>query len=216
MENRNGLIPAFAKTAAELTPATGWAERAAAEARIETTAPSGRVTLGADKAYDVAAHLANLRALGVTPHVAQNTTNRRSAIDRRTTRHPGYAISQCIRKRILQVAIDGRPGRDGDEEPFGWITEAGGLRPTKHRGRDRVGWMFTLRAAACNLIRLPRLLAATGGRIPPDSPQVSPPTTTEPRATPRPQSQFGYIGREFPQPANRLTLKPLTTAGLQR
>jgi len=142
MENRNGLI-----VDAELTPATGWAERAAAEAMIETTAPSGRVTLGADKAYDVAAHVANLRALGVTPHVAQNTTNRRSAIDGRTTRHPGYAISQCIRKRI--------------EEPFGWIKEAGGFRQTKHRGRDRVGWMFTLRAAAYNLIRLPRLLAAT-------------------------------------------------------
>lgn len=142
MENRNGLI-----VDAELTPATGWAERAAAEAMIETTAPSGRVTLGADKAYDVAAHVANLRALGVTPHVAQNTTNRRSAIDGRTTRHPGYAISQCIRKRI--------------EEPFGWIKEAGGFRQTKHCGRDRVGWMFTLRAAAYNLIRLPRLLAAT-------------------------------------------------------
>jgi transposase len=142
MENRNGLI-----VDAELTQATGWAERAAAEAMIETTAPSGRVTLGADKAYDAAAHVANLRALGVRPHVAQNTTNRRSSIDGRTTRHAGYTISQRIRKRI--------------EEPFGWIKEAGGFRQTKHRGRDRVGWMFTLRAAAYNLIRLPMLLAAT-------------------------------------------------------
>jgi transposase len=142
MENRNGLI-----VDAELTQATGWAERAAAEAMIETTAPAGGVTLGADKAYDAASHVANLRRLGVTPHVAQNTNRRRSAIDRRTTRHPGYAISQRIRKRV--------------EEPFGWIKAAGGFRQTKHRGRDRVGWMFTLRAAAYNLIRLPKLLAAT-------------------------------------------------------
>lgn len=142
MENRNGLI-----VDAELTLATGWAERAAAEAMIETLAQSGRVTLGADKGYDIKAHVANLRALGVTPHVAQNTTNRRSAIDGRTTRHPGYALSQCIRKRI--------------EEPFGWMKAAGGLRQTKHRGRERVGWTFTLWAAAANLARLPNLLAAT-------------------------------------------------------
>ena len=147
MENRNGLIPAFARTDAELTQATGWAERAAAEAMIETAAPAGGVTLGADKAYDAASHVANLRRLGVTPHVARNTIRRRSAIDGRTTRHPGYAISQRIRKRV--------------EEPFGWIKAAGGFRQTKHRGRDRVGWMFLLRAAADNLIRLPKLLAAT-------------------------------------------------------
>jgi transposase len=142
MENRNGLI-----VDAELTQATGWAERAAAEAMIETTAPAGRMTLGADKAYDAAAHVANLRQLGVTPHVAQNTSNRRSAIDGRTTRHPGYTVSQCIRKRI--------------EEPFGWMKAAAGFRQTKHRGRDRVRWMFTIKAAAYNLIRLPKLLAAT-------------------------------------------------------
>jgi len=142
MENRNGLI-----VDAELTQATGWAERAAALAMIDSTAPAGGVTLGADKAYDAASHVADLRARSVTPHVAQNTTGRRSAIDGRTTRHPGYAISQKIRKRI--------------EEPFGWIKEAGGLRQTKHRGRDRVRWVFTLRAAAYNLIRLPKLLAAT-------------------------------------------------------
>ncbi|MCW6512756.1 IS5 family transposase [Lichenifustis flavocetrariae] len=142
MENRNGLI-----VDAELTQATGWAERAAAEAMVETTAPAGGVTLGADKGYDTKAHVANLRDLGVTPHVAQNQKNRCSAIDGRTTRHPGYAISQCIRKRI--------------EEPFGWMKAAGGFRQTKHRGRERVGWMFTLRAAAYNLIRLPNLLATT-------------------------------------------------------
>ena len=142
MENRNGLI-----VDTELTQATGWAERAAAEAMIETTAPDGGVTLGSDKSYDAAGHVAALRELGVTPHVAQNQNNRRSAIDGRTTRHPGYAISQCIRKRI--------------EEPFGWMKAAGGFRQAKHRGREKVGWMFTIRAAAYNLIRLPRLLATT-------------------------------------------------------
>ena len=87
-----------------------------------------------------------LRAIRVTPHVAQNLTNRRSAIDGRTTRHPGYAVSQRIRKRI--------------EEAFGWIKTSGGLRKTRHRGSARVGWTFTLTAAACNLVGLPKLLAA--------------------------------------------------------
>jgi hypothetical protein len=84
-----------------------------------------------------------LRNINVTPHVAQNTS-RRSAIDRRTTRHPGYAAGQRLRKRI--------------EEGFGWIKTTGGLRKTRHRGTARVGWMFTLTAAACNLVRLPKLL----------------------------------------------------------
>ena len=82
----------------------------------------------------------------MTPHVAQNTSNRRSAIDRRTTRHPGYAVSQRIRKRI--------------EEGFGWIKEMALQRRARHRGKERVGWQFTLAAAAYNLIRLPKLLAA--------------------------------------------------------
>ena len=81
-----------------------------------------------------------------TPHVAQNTTNRRSAIDGRTTRNPGYAASQRIRKRI--------------EEAFGWIKEVALQRRARHRGTQRVGWQFTLAAAADNLIRLPKLLAA--------------------------------------------------------
>jgi transposase len=142
IENRHGLI-----VDAELTLATGWAERAAAEAMIDDTAAGRRVTLAADKGYDTAGHVARLRASGVTPHVAQHTNGRRSAIDGRTTRHPGYAISQRFRKRI--------------EEPFGWMKLAAGFRQTKHRGRDRVGWMFDLKAAACNLIRLPMLLAST-------------------------------------------------------
>jgi transposase len=140
MENRHGLI-----VDATLTPATGTAEREAALAMLARQPGRHRVTLGADKAYDVADFVAALRALNVTPHLAQNTSGRRSALDRRTTRHPGYALSQRIRKRI--------------EEAFGWIKTCGGLRKSRHRGTPRVGWMFTLTAAACNLIRLPKLLA---------------------------------------------------------
>jgi transposase len=140
MDNRHGLI-----VDAMLTPATGTAERDAAEAMLGRQAGRHQATLGADKGYDSAGFVAALRTLKVTPHIAQNTSGRRSAIDRRTTRHPGYAVSQRTRKRI--------------EEAFGWIKTVGGLRKTRHRGTARVGWMFTLIAAACNLIRLPRLLA---------------------------------------------------------
>jgi transposase len=140
MENRNGLI-----VDALVTPATGSAERDAALTMLGRQAGRHRATLGADKAYDAAAFVADLRALKVTPHVAQ-TTGRRSAIDRRTTRHASYATSQRIRKRI--------------EEGFGWIKSTGGLRKTRHRGTARVGWMFTLTVAACNLVRLPKLLEA--------------------------------------------------------
>ena len=141
MENRNGLI-----VDALLTPATGTAERAAALTMLGRQAGRHRATLGADKGYDVADFVADLRAINVVPHVAQNTA-RRSAIDRRTTRHPGYAASQRMRKRI--------------EEGFGWIKTTAGLKKTRHRGTDRVGWIFTLTAAACNLVRLPKLLGAT-------------------------------------------------------
>ncbi|OYX43737.1 MAG: IS5/IS1182 family transposase [Sphingomonadales bacterium 32-64-22] len=141
MENRHGLI-----VDTMLTHATGTAEREAALAMLERMNGRHRITLAADKAYDVADFIAKLRALGVTPHVAQNTTNRRSAIDGRTTRHPGYAVSQRIRKRI--------------EEGFGWMKTYGGMRKTRHVGNPRVAWTFTLTAAACNLVRLPKLLAA--------------------------------------------------------
>jgi transposase len=141
MENRNGLI-----VDALVTQATGTAERAAAEAMPSRQRGRHRATLGADQAYDVAAFVAALRALNVAPHVAQNTTGRHAAIDARTTRHPGYATSQRIGKRI--------------EESFGWIKTVGGLRTTRLRGTARVGWMFTLTAAACNLVRLPKLLQA--------------------------------------------------------
>lgn len=141
MENRNALV-----VDVRLTAATGTAEREAAIAMVEAVPGRHRITLGADKAYDTKDFIAEMRALGAAPHVARNTTNRRSAIDGRTTRHPGYAVSLRVRKRI--------------EEVFGWIKSAAGLRKTRHRGADRVGWMFTLTAAAYNLVRLPKLLAS--------------------------------------------------------
>jgi transposase len=139
MENRNGLA-----VDVRLTHATGTAEREAALAMIADRPGAHRKTLAADKAYDAAGFVAALREVAVTPHVAQNTAGRRSAIDGRTTRHPGYAISQRIRKRA--------------EEIFGWSKSSAGLRKTRHRGLDRVGWLFTLTVAAYNLVRLPKLL----------------------------------------------------------
>jgi len=141
MENRNGLV-----VAACATHATGTAERDAAQAMMTALAKTERITLGADKNYDTRAFVAAMRRLRVTPHVAQHTNGRRSAIDRRTTRHAGYPTSQRIRKRI--------------EEVFGWGKEVAGLRRMRLRGLERVGWAFTLRAAAYNLVRLPKLLPA--------------------------------------------------------
>jgi len=138
MENRNGLI-----VAADLTPATGMAER---EAALDLTEDLKKgATIGADKGYDVAAFVTELRKRRITPHVAQNTSNRRSAIDGRTTRHEGYEISQRIRKRI--------------EEPFGWGKTIGNLRQVMHRGTDRVREVFLVTMAAYNLVRLKTLLA---------------------------------------------------------
>jgi transposase len=139
-ENRHGLI-----IDALATPASGTAQRAAAEPMLGRQAGRQRATLAADKAYDVAGLVAGLRALNVTPHVARNTSDRRSASDARTTRHAGYAASQRVRKRI--------------EDAFGWIKTVGGLRKTRHRGTARVGWQFTRTATAGNLVRLPKLLA---------------------------------------------------------
>ncbi|WP_299809957.1 IS5 family transposase [uncultured Roseibium sp.] len=144
MENRNGLL-----VDACLTLADGHGERVAALHMIEPRADRPRaVTLGADKAYDTQDFVNELRAMNVSPHVAQNMSGRRSAIDGRTTRHDGYAVSQRIRKRI--------------EEAFGWIKTIAGQDKTKFRGRDRVGWAFTFAAAAYKLVRLPRLIAETG------------------------------------------------------
>jgi transposase len=141
MENRHGLV-----VDARLTLATGTAEREAAAAMVGARDGRHRITLAGDKNYDTKDFVAGMRALKVTPHVAQNTSNRSSAIDGRTTRHPGYGVSQRIRKRI--------------EEVFGWMKAVAPMRKTRHRGRERVGWQFTFTAAAYNLIRLPKLLGA--------------------------------------------------------
>jgi transposase len=141
MENRSGLI-----VDARLTRVSGHAERLAALDMIEGFADRPRaITLGADKGYDAADFVEELRTINVRPHVARNTSGRRSAIDRRTTRHPSYAKSQRVRKRI--------------EEAFGWIKTVAGLRKTKLRGRPRVDWSFTFAAAAYNLVRAPKLIA---------------------------------------------------------
>jgi transposase len=141
MENRSGLI-----VDARLTRVSGHAERLAALDMIQAFADRPvAITLGADKGYDAADFVEELRTMNVRPHVAQNTNGRRSAIDRRTTRHPGYAVSQRIRKRI--------------EETFGWTKTIAGMRKTKLRGLPKVDWAFTFAAAAYNLIRLPKLLA---------------------------------------------------------
>jgi IS5 family transposase len=142
MENRNGLI-----VDACLTPAGGHAERVAALHMIEPRADGPQtITLGADKAYDAEDFVNELRSMKVTPHVAQNSSGRSSAIDGRTTRHAGYSISQRIRKRI--------------EEAFGWVKTVAGQEKTKYRGRERVSWAFTFAVAAYNLVRLPKLMAA--------------------------------------------------------
>lgn len=141
LENRHGLV-----IEAELTTATGTAERDAAVAMATTIPTRRRATLGGDKAYDTQDFVAQCRRLDITPHVAQNTTNRRSAIDARTTRHGGYAVSQRFRKRV--------------EEVFGWMKTVGLLRKTRHRGRERVGWQFLLAAAVYNLVRLRTLRVA--------------------------------------------------------
>jgi transposase len=140
MENRNGLAVDVA-----VLPATGTAEREAAIEMLAELPDAGRITLGADKHYDTREFVAQLRELEVTPHVAQNDTHRRSAIDARTTRHAGYAISQLKRKRV--------------EEIFGWLKTVGGLRKLRHRGHERVDWMFRFAVAVYNLVRIRNLEA---------------------------------------------------------
>ena len=140
MENRSGLIVNTC-----VLPADGYGERHAALIMAEEIA-GRRITLGMDKGYDAPAFIAELRHMDVTPHVAQHTTNRRSAIDARTTRHVGYAVSQRKRKLV--------------EQGFGWIKTVGGLRKLRHRGGRLVNWIFTFTAAAYNIVRLRRLLPA--------------------------------------------------------
>ena len=155
MENRNGLI-----VQTEMTQADGHAERRAALAMIHRHSPGStrRLTLGADKGYDCADFVKDLRQACVTPHVAQKV--RYSAIDGRTTRHPGYAVSQKRRKKI-----DLRRDNDPLDRclillTFGWAKTVGPMAQTMLRGVKRVGAQFTLTMAACNLARLPRLPAA--------------------------------------------------------
>jgi transposase len=138
MENRNGLA-----VDAELTQATGRAEPEAALDMVGRIDGSKRVTLGADKAYDTREVVETLRVMGVTPHIAAKNAAY-SMIDGRTTRHPGYEISQRKRKRV--------------EEIFGWLKTVALMRKTRHRGKDRVGWMFTFALAAYNLVRIRNLI----------------------------------------------------------
>jgi transposase len=147
MENRHGLV-----VDGGVTQATGTAEREATLAMLDRRTHRHRITLGADKAYDVRQFIGDLRARRVTPHIAVNGhlnklgTPRSTAIDRRTRRHPGYEVSQRCRKRI--------------EEVFGWVKASAGLRKVKFRGRLKVDAAFTLALTAYNLVRLPKILAA--------------------------------------------------------
>lgn len=145
IENRHGLI-----ITTEVFQANGTAERDAALVMLEQLPGTNRVTVGADKAYDTRDFVAECRNLNVTPHVAQNVKRSGgSAIDERTTRHDGYAISQKKRKRI--------------EESFGWLKTIALMRKVRHRGVHKVGWVFTFAAAAYNLVRMRNLLASPVG-----------------------------------------------------
>jgi transposase len=138
MENRHGLA-----VDAQVSQATGTAEREAAIDMAEALGGTHRVTLGADKNYDTRDCVDRLRRARVTPHVAQNTSHRASAIDGRTTRHAGYAVSQRFRKRI--------------EECFGWAKTIGGLRKSRFVGREKLDFQFVLTMAAYNLVRMRNL-----------------------------------------------------------
>lgn len=138
MENRNGMV-----VDVSLTQATGTAEREAALEMLERLPGLHRVTVGGDKHYDTAAFVRECRGINVTPHVAQNTSGRRSAIDGRTTRHPGYVVSQRVRKRV--------------EEIFGWVKTVGGGRKVRYLGVARNRLWAELTAAAYNLVRMVKL-----------------------------------------------------------
>jgi Transposase domain (DUF772)/Transposase DDE domain len=141
-ENRNGFV-----VQAELRQVSGTVERETAKDMLTRYSPGAkRITVGADKGFDTASFVADMRGFNVTPHVAQNAINHPSAIDRRTTRHCGYEISQRKRKRV--------------EEPFGWGKTIGGLARPMLRGVKKLDFKFTLTMAAYDLIKLPRLIAA--------------------------------------------------------
>ena len=138
MENRNDLV-----VQAKVTQATGKAEREAAVELVDALGGNRRLTLGADKNYDTQGFVEEMRARNVTPHVAQNDTNRSSAIDERTTRHEGYRVSQTKRKRV--------------EECFGWLKTIGGLRKSPFVGCEKLDFQFVLTFAAYNLVRMRNL-----------------------------------------------------------
>ena len=138
MENRNGLA-----INGQITKATGTAERDAAMDMLTAVAGDKRATVGTDKAYDTRNFVEQTRAMNVTPHVTQNINGRSSAIDGRTTRHEGYAVSLRCRARI--------------EEIFGWLKTVGGQRKTRYRGEELVGWIFEFSLAAYNLVRIRNL-----------------------------------------------------------
>jgi IS5 family transposase len=141
MENRHGLV-----VDTELVQCSGTAERDAAMIMAERVEGDHRITLAADKGYDTRDFVNEMRGMKVTPHVSQNQKRSGgSAIDARTTRHDGYEVSQRKRKRI--------------EEIFGWMKTVGLCRKTRHRGLERVGWVFTFTAAAYNLVRMRNLLS---------------------------------------------------------
>jgi len=137
MENRNGLV-----VDSRLTLANGTAEWNAALDMVEERPGIHRITVGADKGYDVPVFVEGLKKLQATPHVAQK--DKGTAIDKRTTRHEGYRISQRVRKRV--------------EEIFGWLKTTGGLRKTRHRGLEKVSWMFEFSMTAYNLVRMRNLI----------------------------------------------------------
>lgn len=139
MENKHSLV-----RHSRLTPATGKAEREAAVEMVALIPGRHRLSLGADKAFDTQDFVTEIRELNVIPHVAQNTSGRRSAIDGRTTRHPGYLVSQ--------------KKRQGIEKIFGWLKTVGLMRKARHRGVQRLSWMFILATAAYNLIRIRNLI----------------------------------------------------------
>jgi IS5 family transposase len=142
VENRNGLI-----AAAMVTHADGYAERDAALLMLQEKQKgrSHRITVGADKAYDTKDFVATTRELNVTAHVTRNDKGRRSNLDRRTTRHSGYAVSLSRRWLV--------------EKGFGWLKQTGPLRQVKLRGLEKVDWLFVFSCAAHNLLRLPGLIA---------------------------------------------------------
>ena len=142
MENRNGLLVDL-----RVAPATGFAEREGALQMIgETLMGTKPITVAGDKGYDTRDFVAQCREMNVVPHVAQNTSGRRSAIDERTTRHAGYKVSQRVRKRV--------------EEIFGWMKSVGGFRRTRFKGKERTQLAAHFVGAAYNLLRIAKLTLA--------------------------------------------------------